>query len=161
MFDACVCTQSCVWHLLTVAQLRVCQRLAVPRSKWETPADQIIERAGSAADSPRKVNALCQRSFTPWNTVLPDDMSLIYFGNLVERSRLSHSSSHTIELEHVLQGVVSGTTSPLSQISPMGSGLLAGSGGSLPGTRAHSGFAPAPPPPSEASQRVRFQALGR
>lgn len=34
------------------------QRLAAPRSKWETPADQIIERAGSAQDSPRKVRSV-------------------------------------------------------------------------------------------------------
>jgi hypothetical protein len=56
---------------------------------------------------------------------------------------------------------VSGTTSPLSQISPMGSGILnpngGGSGGaSVAATRAHSGVAPGPPPPSEASQRVPY-----
>lgn len=50
----------------------------------------------------------------------------------------------------VPQGVASGTVSPLSQISPVGSGLLPGS---VPATRVHSGLAPAPPPPSETSQR--------
>jgi hypothetical protein len=40
-----------------VACLPALQRLAAPRSKWETPADHIIERAGSANDSPRKVGS--------------------------------------------------------------------------------------------------------
>jgi hypothetical protein len=40
-----------------VACLPALQRLAAPRSKWETPADHIIERAGSANDSPRKVSS--------------------------------------------------------------------------------------------------------